>query len=168
MAPARHGVSTTPARTVPESSRSLAAAFRRASQLHRRVIERRSDATDERGSERLIAAGAGNNLQARRGRQSQAGYTRQNGAWEPDTHTPTRLEDGPTVTLRLARERDGAVVPYAEADTVGRAWSLSEVTIAERHVSACVTPPGLGDAATRARAGWGRWERDNPGCCWPC
>ena len=91
-----------------------------------------------------------------------AGYTRQNGAWEPDTHTPTRLEDRPTMTLRLARERDGAVVPYAEADTPGRAWSLSEVTVVERHASACVTLPGLEDAAAKARADWGRWERDSP------
>ena len=91
-----------------------------------------------------------------------AGYTRQNGAWDPDTITPTRLEDRPTVTLRLARERHGVVVPYAEADTPSRAWSLSEVVVTAHRVSACPVPPELEVAAAKAREGWGRWERDSP------
>lgn len=91
-----------------------------------------------------------------------AGYTRQNGTWDPDTITPTRLEERPRVTLRLALERGGAVVPYAEADTPGRAWSLSEVVVAAHRVSACPVPFGLEAAAAAARASWGRWERDSP------
>ena len=91
-----------------------------------------------------------------------AGYTRQNGAWDPDTITPTRLEERPRVTLRLALERGGTVVPYAEADTPGHAWSLSEVVVAAHRVSACPVPPSLETAAMTARAGWGRWERDSP------
>ncbi len=91
-----------------------------------------------------------------------AGYTRQNGAWDPDTITPTRLEERPRVTLRLARERDGVIVPYAEADTPSRAWSLSEVVVAAHRVSACPVPPGLEAAAIGARTSWGRWERDSP------
>jgi CRISPR-associated endonuclease/helicase Cas3 len=91
-----------------------------------------------------------------------AGYNRQNGEWEPETRTPTRLEDRPTVTLRLALVRDGAIVPYATADTPARAWSLSEVSVAEHHVSLCPIPPGLEAAAEAARGQWGRWERESP------
>ncbi len=90
------------------------------------------------------------------------GYTRQNGAWDPDTHTPTRLEDRPQVTLRLAVVRNGVVVPYAEADTPARAWSLSEVSVAAYWVSSCPIPPGLEAAVETARSAWGRWERDSP------
>lgn len=90
------------------------------------------------------------------------GYTRQNGVWDPDTRTPTRLEDRPQVTLRLAVARNGAVVPYAEADTPAHAWSLSEVSVAAHWVTACPVPPGLEAAAEAARSAWGRWERDSP------
>ena len=90
------------------------------------------------------------------------GYTRQNGAWEPDTRTPTRLEARPQVMLRLALVQDGVVVPYAEADTPARAWSLSEVSVAAYHVSACPVPTGLEAAAELARQQWGRWEQDDP------
>ncbi len=90
------------------------------------------------------------------------GYSHQNGEWEPETRTPTRLEARLTVTLRLAVVRDGAVVPYAAADTVGRAWSLSEVSVAAHHVASCPIPAGLEVAAGSARAQWGRWERESP------
>lgn len=90
------------------------------------------------------------------------GYTRQNGAWDPDTRTPTRLEGRQQVTLRLAVVRNGKVAPYAEADTPARAWSLSEVSVAAHWVSACPVPPGLAAAAEMARSAWGRWERDSP------
>ena len=90
------------------------------------------------------------------------GYSKQNGAWDPDTHTPTRLENRPQVTLRLALVREGAVVPYAKADTPARAWSLSEVSIAAHHVSGCPVPTDLVDAAEAARRQWGRWERESP------
>ncbi len=91
-----------------------------------------------------------------------AGYTRQNGAWDADTQTSTRLEDRPQVTLRLAVLRNGAVVPYAHADTPARAWALSEVTVAAHRVAACPVPPGLEAAVAQARSHWGRWERDSP------
>ena len=90
------------------------------------------------------------------------GYTRQNGAWDPDTRTATRLENRPRVTLRLAVVRDGTVAPYAEADTLARAWSLSEVSVAVHRVAACSVPPGLEATAETARSAWGRWERDSP------
>ncbi len=90
------------------------------------------------------------------------GYTRQNGAWDTDTQTSTRLQDRPQVTLRLAVARDGQVAPYAEADTPARAWALSDVTVAAHRIAACPVPPGLDEAARSARSQWGRWERDSP------
>ena len=90
------------------------------------------------------------------------GYTRGTGLWEPDTRTPTRLEDRPQVVLRLAVVRDGAVVPYANDADVRRAWSLSEVSVAEDRVAACPVPYGLAEATEAARATWGRWERESP------
>jgi CRISPR-associated endonuclease/helicase Cas3 len=88
-------------------------------------------------------------------------YDRDAGFWEPETRTPTRLEERPQVTLRLALVRDGAVVPYVPDDDPRHAWSLSEVTIARHRVSACPPPPGLEVAVDRARQAWGRWERES-------
>jgi CRISPR-associated endonuclease/helicase Cas3 len=88
-------------------------------------------------------------------------YDRDAGFWEPETHTPTRLEDRPQVTLRLALLRDGAVVPYAEDADITRAWALSEVTVARHHVTACPIPAELEAPAKAAKADWGRWERES-------
>ncbi|MBU8546680.1 CRISPR-associated helicase Cas3' [Roseomonas sp. ROY-5-3] len=88
-------------------------------------------------------------------------WDRDAGFWEPETHTPTRLEDRPTVTLRLARLRDGAVVPYAQDSDLGRAWALSEVTVARHRIATCPAPPGLEAAADAAKQSWGRWERES-------
>ena len=112
------------------------------------------------------------------------GYSADAGAWEPDTNTPTRLEDRPHVTLRLARLRDGVIAPYAEdLDTaqtthrgishgviesgtgnlaIRRAWALSEVSVALYRIAACPMPPQLEAAADTAKARWGRWERESP------
>ncbi|MGG5811250.1 CRISPR-associated helicase Cas3' [Falsiroseomonas sp. CW058] len=88
-------------------------------------------------------------------------YDRSAGFWEPEDRTPTRLEDRPTVTLRLAVVRDGAVVPYAEDPDPHRAWALSEVSVARQRVAGCAVPAGLEAAAEAAKAGWGRWERES-------
>ena len=73
-----------------------------------------------------------------------AGYNRDAaGFWEPETPTPTRLEDRPTVTLRLARLRDGKVGPYADDPDLRRAWALSEVRVAKYRIAICPPPPGL-------------------------
>jgi CRISPR-associated endonuclease/helicase Cas3 len=92
------------------------------------------------------------------------GYDRSNpqsALWEPDTRTPTRLEDRPQVTLRLARWREGQIVPYAEETDLRRAWALSEVTVARFRIAACPLPPATEVAAAAARRQWGRWERDS-------
>jgi CRISPR-associated endonuclease/helicase Cas3 len=89
------------------------------------------------------------------------GYDRSAGLWEPDDRTPTRLEDRPQVTLRLALLRDGKVVPYAEDADPRRAWALSEVTVARFRIAACPVPAGYEAAAEAARGQWGRWERES-------
>lgn len=88
-------------------------------------------------------------------------YERAAGLWEPDTRTPTRLEDQPQMTLRLALLRDGAVVPYAVDEDSARAWALSEVNVAQHRVAACPVPANLEVAAEAARKAWGRWERES-------
>lgn len=89
------------------------------------------------------------------------GYDRAAGLWEPDTRTPTRLEDPPQVTLRLARLCDGRVVPYAEDEDLARAWALSEVTVARFRIAVCPPPAGAENAIAAALATWGRWERES-------
>jgi CRISPR-associated endonuclease/helicase Cas3 len=88
------------------------------------------------------------------------GYAGQTDAWASDVVMPTRLERVEEVTLRLARVMDGEVVPYAQADTLMRAWALSEVRVAKHGLAACPLAPALAAAAQRARDGWGRWERE--------
>jgi CRISPR-associated endonuclease/helicase Cas3 len=91
------------------------------------------------------------------------GYSFNAGLWSADIDTPTRLEDRPHVTLRLACLRDdGVIVPYAgEADPL-LAWAQSEVSVAQYRISACPPPIGREAAAEAAKAQWGRWERDSP------
>lgn len=134
----------------------------------RRLIEASADesatppglqraAGEAEGRDRGASAIAGQNVLS-----FEAGYTVQSGAWEPETVTPTRLEDRPQVTLRLAREEAGVIKPYATAETLAEAWSLSEVTVAQYRLSACPVPDRLSAAAAAACATWGRWERESP------
>jgi CRISPR-associated endonuclease/helicase Cas3 len=90
------------------------------------------------------------------------GYSIDAGLWEPDIDTPTRLEDRPHVTLRLACLRDGKIVPYAGDTDLLLAWAQSEVSVAQYRIAACPVPPELEAAALDAKAQWGRWERDSP------
>jgi CRISPR-associated endonuclease/helicase Cas3 len=89
------------------------------------------------------------------------GYDRDVGLWDSEDRTPTRLEDRPQVTLRLARLRGGEVVPYAEDPDPRRAWALSEVTVARFRIAACPLPSGTEAAAEEARKTWRQWERDS-------
>ena len=91
------------------------------------------------------------------------GYTLQSGAWDRETRTPTRLEEREQATLRLARVKDGKVVPYAGlAGDLRQAWTLSEVRIQRYRIAACPPPAGYSEAANEARSQWGRWERESP------
>jgi len=90
------------------------------------------------------------------------GYKRSAGAWEPDTHTPTRLEDRPSVTLRLALIREGRVVPYAQGTgDVRRDWSFSEVSVAKFRFASSPIAPEWAGAVEVAKRDWGRWERES-------
>lgn len=90
------------------------------------------------------------------------GYRPDAGAWQPDTQTPTRLEDRPHVMLRLACLHEGRIVPYAQtAGDVRRAWSLSEVSVAQSQLATCLVSPSLQAMVTEAKMDWGRWERDS-------
>ncbi len=98
-----------------------------------------------------------------------AGYRLDAGLWDPDNHTPTRLEQIPHVTLRLAIERDGVVVPYAPDPDTRRAWALSEIQVARHRVSDTPVAPAQRAAAGQVLARIGddgsgtcRW------CCWRC
>ena len=90
------------------------------------------------------------------------GYVRDAGAWDSDARTPTRLDDHPRVTLRLARFRRGRIEPYArdmEPDKPAVAWRLSEVDVPRRLVSGeAAPPPEHAEAARTARADWGRFD----------
>lgn len=89
-------------------------------------------------------------------------YSRDAGFWEPETKTPTRLEDEPQVTLRLALRRGDRIIPYAGEADLRRAWTLSEVGVPRRRIAACPLPAELDAAATAAKAAWGQWERESP------
>ena len=91
------------------------------------------------------------------------GYQRDGGAWDADTRTPTRLNDDPQQAVRLALERDGEVVPYAvnsASEQRWRAWRLSEVSVAARHIRGELVPAELRDAADTAKADWGRYDTE--------
>ena len=91
------------------------------------------------------------------------GYVRDGGAWDADIRTPTRLNDDPQITLRLACIRDGRVEPYAAPDTgdeLWRAWRLSEVSAPARRVAGEVVLPEHVDAVRQAKAAWTRYDGD--------
>lgn len=88
------------------------------------------------------------------------GYVPGGGAWDTDIATPTRLNDQPQVTLRLARLEGGVVVPWADDPCVARAWALSEVRVRQSRVADVLVPPDHEAAVAKARGAWPRWERD--------
>lgn len=90
------------------------------------------------------------------------GYSALSGPWEAETRTLTRLENGPTVTLRLARIVQGEVVPFVCDATPDLAWALSEVRVAANWVADVPISPEFSIAAQKARLCWGMWERDSP------
>jgi CRISPR-associated endonuclease/helicase Cas3 len=115
-----------------------------------------SDQAAEGKKHAAVGLSAQNVLNLRRG------YSIDAGLWEPDIDTPTRLEDRPHVTLRLACLRDGKIVPYAGDTDLLLAWAQSEVSVAQYRIAACPLPPELEAAALDAKMQWGRWERDSP------
>ena len=91
------------------------------------------------------------------------GYVRDGGVWDSDVRTPTRIDDTPQVTLRLARVTDGRIEPYARDDAPDkpwRAWRLSEVNVPEWWVGGEAFPPEHAEAAQAAKADWMRFDSD--------
>ena len=91
------------------------------------------------------------------------GYARDGGAWDSDVRTPTRLDDDPQVTLRLARVSGERVVPYAHDAATNepwRAWRLSEVSVAARRVGGEAVPPEHADDTRSAKEDWTRFDAD--------
>ena len=91
------------------------------------------------------------------------GYVRDAGAWDSDVRTPTRLDDNPQVTLRLARMVDGRIEPYARdtaPDEPWRAWRLSEVNVSARWIGGEAVPPEHAEAAQTAKEGWTRFDSE--------
>lgn len=89
------------------------------------------------------------------------GYIRDASGWNRDDRTPTRLDEDPQVTLRLARVRNGRIEPYAGAEAPEeswRAWRLSEVGVPARYVGGEAPPPALTEAVRRAKADWTRYD----------
>jgi len=91
------------------------------------------------------------------------GYLCDGGAWDSDVRTPTRLQDDPQVTLRLASVHGRGLQPYAHSDAPDeswRAWRLSEVNVPARRIGGEAVPPSLADAANKVRSQWHRYDED--------
>lgn len=95
------------------------------------------------------------------------GYAPDSALWEREVRTSTRLEERPSVTVRLGVMKDGQVWPWAALQDVAlagsherkRAWALSEVSVARHALASCPVAGTQQAAVAAARAGWSRWER---------
>jgi CRISPR-associated endonuclease/helicase Cas3 len=84
-------------------------------------------------------------------------YERRAGLWEPDVCTPTRLGDA-QIVFRLAREEDGAVVPWYSHEEPRRAWALSEVSVRATRLKGAAEDRAVKDA----KKNWPAWDQDIP------
>lgn len=88
----------------------------------------------------------------------ETGYCAENGPWESDVRTPTRLGED-RVTLRLARVEDDRLVPWSADDDPHRAWALSEVSVRPTQATGEVIPDSHRDAAQAVRGTWPRFDQ---------
>ena len=92
------------------------------------------------------------------------GYLRDGGIWDSDVRTPTRLNDDPQVTLRLACIDNGRIVPYAaktgSSDELWLTWRLSEVNVSRRRVSGEVVNSKWTEDMKSLKIGWKHFESD--------
>lgn len=89
------------------------------------------------------------------------GYCRGHDGWEDDVRTPTRLSEG-QVTVRLAQMEGGRVVPWATADSPGRAWALSEVSVRANRQGYPMLDPTLAALVEQAKGDWPQFLRETP------
>ncbi|MHB1047205.1 MAG: CRISPR-associated helicase Cas3' [Thermoanaerobaculia bacterium] len=94
-------------------------------------LAKRSEAADGR-------ARAAASLARLNGLPRDGGYTATGTPWQDDASAPTRLGD-PTSTVRLARQVDGRIVPFARDDT-RHAWQLSQLTVRRSRIAGEVPP----------------------------
>ena len=67
-----------------------------------------------------------------------AGYSRDGGAWDLDIRTPTRLDEDPQRTLRLARMDGARIVPLRAGWGARRALASMATERSERALPACL------------------------------
>lgn len=77
------------------------------------------------------------------------------GAWQNEVDVTTRL-DVNTRTIRLARRRGNAIVPWCDEGETRLLWSLSEISVSSTRLDAGT--PGFEDL----RKAWGRYEAEIP------
>src|SRR5262249_19523104 len=82
---------------------------------------------------------------------------RRSGLWEPDVRTPTRLGDA-QIAFRLARQEDGAVVPWYPHEDPRRAWALSEVSVRATRLNAAEEDQQI----KAVKGNWPAWDQDIP------
>jgi len=84
-------------------------------------------------------------------------YRRDADAWEPDIRTPTRLAEARLV-FRLAKEENGAVLPWYSHSEPRRSWALSEVSLRQDQLKGAEEGPAL----RKLKEGWSSWEQEMP------
>jgi len=84
-------------------------------------------------------------------------YQRRSGLWDPDVRTPTRLGEA-QIVFRLAREENGAVMPWYPHQEPRRAWALSEVSVRATRLRSAEEDELIKDAKKH----WPAWDRDIP------
>ncbi|MEJ7812323.1 MAG: CRISPR-associated helicase Cas3' [Gemmatimonadaceae bacterium] len=86
-------------------------------------------------------------------------------AWLSELRVPTRLENQPSIVVRLAKVRlDGSLTPWASDERpVWKAWALSEVRVSAKRVPpGCAPEARYEGAVAAARMEWGRFEQELP------
>lgn len=125
------------------------------------LVARELNAAGERSAATSIAQTNVLLLRAQGGR-AHTGYRIDAGAWDSEIRTPTRLS-ADSKRIRLGRLVDGAVVPWAEADPVWRAWALSEVSVRVGRIDGEDGSNAVVAAAVEAaKARWPEVEREVP------
>ena len=91
------------------------------------------------------------------------GYLWDGGAWENDVKAVTRLDDDPSVVLRLGRLSGERVEAYGrKGDSEDwAAWRLSEVRVPKRLASAEDASSSHADAIQATKASWTRFDQDS-------
>jgi len=91
------------------------------------------------------------------------GYDWDGVKWERDTKARTRLGED-TITLRLARMKDGALMPLApvEQNDWRRAWALSEVNLRASQCTGSNNTYDLDKMVDKAKQFWSLSEKEMP------